>query len=204
MPDKIKPYLELGIGVVIAVLILIVGFLVLVNPVRSKATEIEDEITITETQIQQERMRLAQLQEFQKDPEVFLRQIEDFNQKIPDKCDLADAIQQIDHAAEEGGLDFYAFTPQLPTNMGNYYSVTINLTFHGRYFNLVEFFNHVERLPRTFKVINLDLQANDDTLPYLQAMMDVKFFFRGSDIEGLPVDVDSPNATGNGEIAPAE
>ena len=58
--------------------------------------------------------------------------------------------------------------------------------FHGRYFNLVEFFNRIERLPRSVKVVFLDIAASDGGLPYLQIRVDFRAFFTTNQgIEGL-------------------
>ena len=174
------------VGALVCIIILVLGLFLVVFPQRNKVGEVEDEIANTETSIQMEQNRLNQLRQYEKDPEQFTRQIDVLDERIPQNVELADIVQQIDHAAEESGLDFYSITPSLPVSSGSYYTVNCECAFHGRYFNLVEFFNHVERLPRSVKVVFLDISASDGGLPYLQVRVDFRaFFITNQGIEGL-------------------
>ena len=174
------------VGVLVCVIIFVLALFLLIIPQSNKAGDVQEEIDQTETSIQMEQNRLNQLKQYEKDPEQFLRQIDVLKERIPDDVELADIIQQIDHAAEESGLDFYSIIPQIPVSVGSYYTVTCEAIFNGRYFNLIEFFNHIERLPRSVKVVYLDMAASDDGLPYLQITMNFRCFFTTSQgIEGL-------------------
>ncbi|MDY6796790.1 MAG: type 4a pilus biogenesis protein PilO [Actinomycetota bacterium] len=177
MRIKVSPGIWLVVGVVICVVILVLGLFLIVFPQRDNVSEVQADIDDAETSIQQERNKLNQLKQYEKDPQQFTRQIEALSEHIPETVELADIIQQVDHAAEEAGLDFYSFIPSLPVSSGSYYTVTCEGIFHGRYFNLVEFFNQVERLPRTVKVVYLDLIESDAGLPYLQIKINFRCFF---------------------------
>jgi Tfp pilus assembly protein PilO len=186
MKIKASSGLWLLVGALVCIIILVLGLFLIVFPQRNKVGEVEDEIASTETSIQLEQNRLNQLRQYDKDPDQFLRQIDVLQERIPQNVELADIIQQIDHAAEEAGLDFYSITPKVPVAAGNYYTVTCEAIFHGRYFNLIEFFNHIERLPRSVKVVFLDITASDGGLPYLQVRVDFRAFFTTNQgIEGL-------------------
>jgi len=169
--------LWLLVGALICIIILVLALFLVVFPQKNKVSDVDEEISETEQSIQFEQNRLNQLKQYDKDPEQFTRQIDVLKERIPENVELADIIQQIDHAAEESGLDFFSITPGLPVSSGNFYTVTCEAIFNGRYFNLVEFFNHIERLPRSFKVILLDIVASDDGLPYLQITVQFRAFF---------------------------
>ena len=177
MRIKAGPGIWILVGAVICVIVLVLGLFLVVFPQRNKINEVETDIEDVERSIQLEENRLKQLKQYEKDPEQFTRQIEVLKERVPETVELADIIEQIDHAAEEAGLDFFSFTPELPVQAGNYYVLTCEAKFYGRYFNLVEFFNHVERLPRSVKVVYLDLAASDDELPYLQITIKFRAFF---------------------------
>lgn len=171
---------------IICIIILILGLFLIVFPQKNKVGEVEDRIAEVETGIQTEQNRLNQLRQLEKDPEQFLRQIDVLKQRIPENVELADVIEQIDHAAEEAGMDFFSFTPSIPVVAQNFYVMTCDATLNGRYFNLVEFFNHVERLPRSVKVVKLEIQEADAGLPYIQARITFRVFFTTTQgIEGL-------------------
>jgi Tfp pilus assembly protein PilO len=165
------------VAIIVGIVILALGYFLLIQPQRNSASNVDAEIEDIESTIQAEENRLVQLKQYEKDPEQFLRQIDILKERIPETVELADIIQQIDHAAEESGLDFYSFTPTPPVIAENYYVVTSIATLYGRYFNLVEFFNHIERLPRSIKVVDLDISEADDGLPYLQIVMNFRAFF---------------------------
>jgi Tfp pilus assembly protein PilO len=165
------------VAIIVGIVILALGYFLLIQPQRNTASDVSAEIEDIESTIQAEENRLVQLKQYEKDPEQFLRQIDILKERIPETVELADIIQQIDHAAEESGLDFYSITPTPPVIAENYYVVTSTATFYGRYFNLVEFFNHIERLPRSIKVVDLDISEADDGLPYLLIVMNFRAFF---------------------------
>lgn len=174
---KIDPRLYLVLIAVVAVIVLVAGFILIVKPQMNKVSDLDDQITKAKKDISIEQGRQAQLAAYEKDPDQFVRQINALDGKIPGNVDLADVIQQLDYAAEKAGLDFYSFIPEMPIQQEQYYEVTIVTEFHGRYFNMVEFFNHIERLPRTVKPVILDVTADSEGLPYLMINVTFKVFF---------------------------
>ncbi len=177
MKIRVGPGIWLLVGGLICIVVLVLGLFVIDFPQKSKAGNIDRDITNAESSIQQEKNRLNQLKQYEKDPDQFKRQIDVLKERVPDTVELGDVIQQIDHSAEEAGLDFFSFTPEVPVKVDNYYVVTSQAIFNGRYFNIVEFFNHIERLPRTVKVVSLELVANDSGLPYLQMTIKLEAYF---------------------------
>jgi len=174
------------IGALACVAVLLLFYFLLINPQRSEASEISGQISDTELSIEMEKSKLVRLQQYEKDPQQFTRQLDVLKERLPENVRLEDIIQQIDYAAEEAGLDFQSFTPSVPTSAGGLYTVSCDAVFGGRYFNLVEFFNRIERLPRSFKVVTLGLKASDEGLPYLEISMTFKAFFTSSaGVEGL-------------------
>ncbi len=165
------------VGALVCIIVLVLALFLIVFPQRSKVSEVEEEIDAVETNIQTEMNRLNQLRQYEKDPEQFVRQIEAIKERMPEQVELADIIEQIDHAAEEAGLDFFSFTPQTPVAAQGFYVVTCEAVFNGRYFNLVEFFNHIERLPRCIKIVYLSIQPGDAGLPYLEINIRFRAFF---------------------------
>jgi Tfp pilus assembly protein PilO len=191
---RIGAGLNLLAGAIVCVIVLVLGLFLIVFPQRNKTSEVDTEIENVETSIQAEQNRLSQLKQYEKDPEQFTRQIEVIKERIPENVELADVIEQIDHAAEEAGLDFYSFTPTIPVAAGSYYVMTCETVFNGRYFNLVEFFNHIERLPRSVKVVKLVIGEADAGLPYIQATITMRVFFTSN--QGIEKLLTAPGAGG--------
>lgn len=186
MKIKIGSGIWLLVGLLVCVAILLLGLFLIVFPVRSEISDVETQIEGVETGIAQEQSRLTQLQQYEKDPEQFTRQIDVLKERVPETVELADIIQQIDHAAEEAGLDFANFTPQIPVQAESLYVVTCSATFNGRYFNLIEFLNHIERLPRSVKIVSIDLSGGDEGLPYLGINITFRAYFTtNAGVQGL-------------------
>jgi Tfp pilus assembly protein PilO len=177
MKLKIGSSIWIILGILVCVVIFLIGLFLIDLPQSKKASDVDNEISNTEASILKEKNRLNQLKQYEQDPLQFQRQIDQLKERVPDTVELADVIQEIDHAAEEAGLDFSSFTPTNPVVSENYYVVTFETIFNGRYFNLVEFFNHLERLPRTIKPVTLEVVASDDTLPYLTITINMRAFF---------------------------
>src|SRR4030042_1927355 len=97
--------MQLIIGVVLCILVLFLGIFFLVLPAKNKVSDAENNIKDMEMQIQAEQNKKVQLQEYQKDPEQFNRQLDILKERMPENVQLADVVEQIDHAAEESGLD---------------------------------------------------------------------------------------------------
>ena len=194
MRIRVSAGLKLLVGAIICVIVLVLGLFLIVFPQRNKISEVETEVENMEMSIQAEQNRLNQLKQYEKDPEQFTRQIEVLKKRIPENVELADVIELIDHAAEEAGLDFYSFSPSIPVAAGNYYVMTCETVFNGRYFNLVEFFNHIERLPRSVKVVKLTIGEADAGLPYIQATIILRVFFTSN--QGIEKLLTVPGAGG--------
>ncbi len=201
MRFKISPTLQLILGVVVCLLILALGYFLVISPAKKSVSDTQQKIDDTQQQIQIEQNRAIQLKQFQQDPTQFTRQIDALKERLPDNVQLSDIIDELDHAAEEAGLDFFSVKPNNPISSGSFYEVDLNLVLNGRYFNLVEFFNHIEALPRTIKVVKLALAEDDDTLPYLQITLDVKAYFTSATGVDLLLQQAAP-ATG-GTAAPS-
>lgn len=174
---KITPGLRLIAGAVACLLVLALGYFLVLSPAKKGVSDTQKKIDDTQQQIQIEHNKAVQLKEFQKDPQQFLRQIDVLKERLPENVQLSDVINQIDHAAEESGLDFFSVKPGSPISSGNFYSVDLEVVLDGRYFNLVEFLNRIEALPRTIKVLKLAIVEDDDKLPYLQITLTMKAFF---------------------------
>ncbi|OFW55644.1 MAG: hypothetical protein A2Y75_05520 [Candidatus Solincola sediminis] len=177
MKIKVGPGIWLLIGALVCLVIFVLGLFVIVFPQKTKASDIDKQITETEQSIGLEGNRLSQLKQYEKDPDQFNRQIDALKEKIPETVELADIIQLLDHAAEESGLDFFSFKPSTPVSSSGIYVVTSEVSLQGRYFNLIEFLNQIERLPRTIKVVSLEIAPSDDSLPYLEIVLTLRAYF---------------------------
>jgi Tfp pilus assembly protein PilO len=179
---KLDPKYWTVIAIVLAVVVLALGVFLFVLPEKNKLGKYDEDINAAKDAKLKAETRKAQLETYEKDPEQFQRQITAIKEKIPEKVDLADIIQELDYAAEKAGLDFFSFIPEPPfLTTDNFYVVTMETQFFGRYFNMVEFFNHIERLPRSIKAVSLQVEGGDDLLPYLQITVTFRAFFTTPD-----------------------
>ena len=193
---KIDPRYYIILVIVVAVVLAVVLGFLLVMPEKNKVGKTDEQIAKAKADYNTELGRQTQLQTYQKDPEQFRRQIDALQDKIPENVDLADMVQELDYCAEKGGLDFYSFTPDLPVQTTSFYVFDVQTVFFGRYFNLVEFFNHIERLPRTIKPVYLEVLPGDDGLPYLEIRIAFRVFFTTPENVELMLESTAPASSG--------
>jgi Tfp pilus assembly protein PilO len=193
---KINPRYYIILVIVVFIVIAVLAGFFLVMPQKKKISDVDEQIAKAKSDYNTETIRQTQLQTYQKDPEQFQRQINALQDKIPENVDLADMVQELDYCAEKGGLDFYSFTPELPVQTTSFYVFNVETVFFGRYFNMVEFFNHIERLPRSIKPVFLEVLPGDDGLPYLEIRITFRVFFTTPENVELMLESTAPAESG--------
>jgi Tfp pilus assembly protein PilO len=96
---------------------------------------------------------------------------------IPDDPGLADLIDQVNAAAKAAGVDFLTLTPQAPPTktgaapvaakkqtVAGVDDLTLSVTAQGSYFQLTDFMNKLNALPRLVVIDTMALSGQDKTM----------------------------------------
>jgi Tfp pilus assembly protein PilO len=156
--------IPVGVGLVV----LILWYVALWSPQSSALSKAkkrtEDAIAKRDTL----RTQITRLQESQKDQPLKQAQLETMRVAIPDDPSLAQFILDANDAASKAGIDFLSITPTPPGAGGatggaaasaSLTPIRIGMTISGGYFQVLNFINLLNNLPRIVVVDGLGLSG---------------------------------------------
>lgn len=188
--------IPLGIGLVLVLF----WFLALWSP-QSKA--ISDARKRKEDALQQTatlRDQLTRLQQSTRDQPLKQSQLETLRVAIPDQPNLAEFILDANDAASRAGIDFLSITPTPPSATGTGTTATtvaggaatsggasatpvpirIAMTVSGGYFQVLDFMNRLNRLPRIVVIDSVNMSAGGQGSAQLQVSLQERIFTTSS------------------------
>ena len=129
----------LGLGLVI---VLVVAFVVVVQPKRAESARLDAEIAELETKV-----ALGSRPAPKKPPvKIDVADIFRLAKAMPDGDDMPGIILELNSIASSAGVRFVAIQPAAPTASGSYRALPINLTFEGSYYDLTDFLYRLRNL----------------------------------------------------------
>jgi Tfp pilus assembly protein PilO len=168
----------LGTAVLVAAL-LIGSWFLLVSPKKAAAADLT---TQTDAQIAanaQLETEISVLKAQSKNLPEMQAKLARLDTKIPSDPQLPTLIRQLSEAADRAGVDLVSLTPSAPAvvgvtpgttvtdTAGTLNAITLGIVATGGYFELQQFFNEVENMPRALLVNKSDLTdtPTDGTAP---------------------------------------
>jgi Tfp pilus assembly protein PilO len=109
------------------------------------------------------RAQLRSLQTAKTAPSTIQAQIDALKQAIPSSPDLAGFIDAANGAATASGVNFVSVAPTLPAASKGTTAVSelkLSMNVHGTYFQVVDFINRLDNLPRLIVVDGLNLTGD--------------------------------------------
>jgi Tfp pilus assembly protein PilO len=186
--------IPLGIGVVVVIL----WYVALWGPQSSALSAARKR---KDTAVQQGatlRDQLTRLQQARRDQPLKQSQLETLRVAIPDDPNLAQFILDANDAASKAGIDFLSITPTPPGSAGTATTpagasaggapvpIQIAMTATGGYFQVLDFINRLNQLPRLVVVDGLTLGAQG-TAAQLQVSLQERIFTTSSrPVAGVP------------------
>lgn len=159
----------IGIGAAAAVFILVLWYFFLWSPQGSRIEDAKERRSQAEQLEAELRSRLQRLQEQKRNEAATRSQIEILRVAIPDQPNLAQFILDANDAATRSGIDFLSVAPTPPTPPSNAAGATnapadirLGLNITGGYFQVIDFVNRLNELPRLVVIDNLSVSASGD------------------------------------------
>lgn len=120
-------------------------------------------------------VQLARLRAAKRNEAALRSQIEELRIAIPDQPNLAQFILDTNEAAARSGIDFLSIAPTPPATAGAEegqvtpdatapVEIILNMTVSGGYFQVLDFLNRLDALPRLVVVDTLNLGGDGQTL----------------------------------------
>ena len=182
--------IPLGIGVVLVLL----WFVALWGPQGSALSGARKRANDATQQGATLRDQLARLQQARRDQPIKQSQLETLRVAIPDDPNLAQFILDANDAASRAGIDFLSISPTPPSAQGQATTPTTaaggaaagaaaataipirtSLSISGGYFQVLDFVNRLNRLPRLVVVDSLNIGGGADPTR-LQVSMQARIF----------------------------
>lgn len=153
------------------------------------------------------RQELARLEATRQDAPRIRRELATLRRLVPPVADLPGLINQLQGAANESRVDFFAVSPQVPSasEAGPAVQVPTQVQVIGGFFAVDEFLFLLETLPRAAKITTVDFSAGPDGLPDIQVIMAVTFFTTDTSAgPGAPVESPTPEPSPTPTAGPGE
>jgi Tfp pilus assembly protein PilO len=208
----------LGIGALVVVLVLVLWYTFLWSPTNADIKEAQDRQEAAQAQADQLRTEIQRLRAAQQDEPAQRARLELLRGGIPDDPNLAQFILDTNDAAVRAGIEFISVAPTPPSAAaapagaaaattattapatGGAASaapaeVRIALQIQGGYFQVLDFLNRLDQMPRI--VVTDNITVTSDTASRLSVTLAARMFTRAipPGFAGAPVTTTVPGGT---------
>ena len=183
--SKLPTPAKLGLLAATVILALVAGWFLVINPKRSDAKTLKQQIADTRDQI-----AAAHGVRTPSQPAIRVADLFKLSRAMPNTADIPGVLLQISRVAEETGVTFQSITPHDPTTLGAYQEIDIDLTFQGRFYDLSDFLYRLRNLVdvhegvlnatgRLYSVKSITLNQGEQNFPQVRAQLTVSAFVYG-------------------------
>ena len=155
------------IGVVAGVAVIGVWFVALWKPQQAEIGKAKKQAAAAEQQATDLGLQVSRLQDLKSRTALQQSQLERLRVAIPDQPNLGEFILDANQAATKAGIDFLSITPAQPAAGtpapgaagAAPASVRLSMTITGGYYQVIDFLNRVEAMPRIVVLDDVALTA---------------------------------------------
>jgi len=206
------------IGVVAGIAVVGLWFVALWKPQQAQIGKAEKRAAAAEQQANDLGLQVSRLQDLKSRTALQQSQLERLRVAIPDQPNLAEFILDANQVATKAGIDFLSITPAQPAagtpTSGAAgaapASVHLSMTITGGYYQVVDFLNRVEAMPRIVVLDNVALTAGSGSAQLSVALDGRMFVTKVPDSAtaaptpgATPAAPSAPGATTTTTVAPA-
>ncbi len=158
----------------ICVLLLAASWFLLISPRRADAADVRTQVTATDNQAGDLRIKLAQLKAEFADLPAQKAKLKAIKQQLPPTADIPAFVRSMQSIAAQSGVSLDSITPGAPALLGNtpgntasgpgsLVGIPMTITISGEYFETVLFLKQVQtKLQRSYLINGLALTPNED------------------------------------------
>lgn len=210
----------LAIGAGAALVVLVLWYFLLWSP---RSDDLEAAKARRETAQQQQvqlQSEIARLRAAQKDEPLLRAQLETLRTSVPDEPNLAQFILDANDAAIRSGIDFISIAPSVPAPAAAGAAapppvtpgapgapaptgappadIKLSLQIRGGYFQVLDFLNRLDALPRLVVTDGLNISSEATASPRLTVALTARMFVRA-----VPASFGGPAAVTTTTVPPA-
>jgi hypothetical protein len=197
-PQALIPVVALALAMVAGL-----AYLVVVGPQRSKAAEMQSEVTAMTKQVDAARAKSI---DGRKVAPIKIADLFRLSKAMPDQTDMSGLLLQLNGLAADTGIVFDSITPQAVTSQTGYQVVPVQVVFHGNFYDLADLLYRLRTLVtvnggrldatgRLFAVDTVDFAEGKGGFPEIQANLLIDAFVYGTGTATGPATASTP-ATG--------
>lgn len=204
--------LRLIIFGVVLLLIVVLAWFFLINPLRSDIADVDMSIEDERTALAAGQAQLAQAQATREEGAANRGLLLELAKMVPEEAQIPSLLLQIQDLADQSGIDFIAVTPGSPIQSDDFDIIPLELEFSGTYFDLSDFVYRAEQMVagpgRLLAVKNLDLELGEGSeeatggaavSPQLGVNMTMYAFVMGGTTDTTPPPTSSTSSGGSTE-----
>jgi Pilus assembly protein, PilO len=193
-------------------LVSVLAYLVVVGPKRSRASELQKDISTTRVELAQARIDQARTKNTPAAPVGDLKRL---TKAMPSQTDMPGVVLELARVAHETGISFDSITPAEPVAGSGFQKVPVSLVFQGNFFELSDFLFRLRNLVdvrenrlhvdgRLFSVDGIDFAQGTEQFPQIQATVNANaYVYAGAPAAGAPPATAPPSDTSGPSAAGA-
>ena len=145
---QLSPRGMLAIAIVAPLVLIVAGWMMLVGPQRSKASQAAVAVAAAQTQYDTQKAAIAHAP---KQQPIRVADIFRLIKAMPDQQNMSDIILELNQVAVESGISFDSIVPGQLTGGAGYQAQQIQLTFSGSFYGLADFLYRLRNLVSVHK-----------------------------------------------------
>jgi hypothetical protein len=203
---------KVTIAAAAAVLLLsVLAYVVVVGPKRTRASELQEDISTTKVELAQARIDKARSEATPAATPV--GDVRRLTKAMPNETDMPGLVLDLARVAHETGISFDSITPAEPVAGSGYQKIPVSLVFQGNFYELSDFLFRLRNLVdvrdnrlrvdgRLFSVDGIDFAQGTAQFPQIQATLNASAYVYGGAPAATPpastppTDTSGPSAVG--------
>jgi Tfp pilus assembly protein PilO len=144
-----------------ALVVILIWYFALYKPKSNDVSSTQDQVSSAQRAQQGLEATLARLRSLDKERPQQQATLDKLNAAIPESPDLADFIFQANTAAADSGVEWLSIspTPPVPSTTGGPSVIALNIQVQGGFFQVLDYLNRLEGLPRLVVTDTINLSA---------------------------------------------
>jgi type IV pilus assembly protein PilO len=155
--EKLKKPHKAGIFAGTVVLLGVIFFFLLYQPVKSEAVSTSEEIEKLENQIMVHTKKARELNKVQEELERVKLEYEFSQRFLPEQKEVPQLLRNISDNGSQSGLNVLLFQPGKDVLKDFYAEIPFDIRLEGPYLNVTTFFDRIGRLERIVNIVGIDM-----------------------------------------------
>jgi type IV pilus assembly protein PilO len=188
------------VSVLAAIGIIVVWWMFLFSPARSDATKVNTDIDTAKEEGRTLDTQVKQVRDLERRAPEVKAELDRLRQAVPASPELASFIDQANQIATETGVKFASISPTEPTATTSATEIQLAITVNGGYYEVLDYLNRLDTLPRLVKVDQLSVtaQTGENGQQELTAAVTGRMFTQPVPVSATPDASTTPTSVAGG------